>query len=288
MRGGQRQVLLLLNALREKGHSSTLLARYGSPLWRAAMGEGFSLFPGDAEHVWKLSSQAELVHAHDARAHTLAALFARTPFVVSRRVAFPVGRSFPSRWKYRRARRYLAVSQFVAGELASAGVARDKIDVVYDAVSAAPSTVWKPNGPAVALPSRDPQKGRDLVEQASALAGIAVDFADDLEGSLRGASMFVYITRSEGLGSAALLAMNMGVPVIASHTGGLAEVVEEGVSGLLVANNAPEIARAMNVVRRDWDLARKLIEGAHRAIAERFTVSHMVGGALASYRRALD
>ena len=63
-----------------------------------------------ARHV---QEHADIVHAHDARAHTLAAIAARAPFVVSRRVAFPVKRSLLSQWKYRQAKRYLAVSQFV-------------------------------------------------------------------------------------------------------------------------------------------------------------------------------
>ena len=45
--------------------------------------------------------------------------------------------------------------------------------------------------------------------------------------------MFVYITESEGLGSAVLLAMAAGTPVIASRVGGLPEAIEDGVNGLL-------------------------------------------------------
>ncbi len=86
--------------------------------------------------IWKWSRASAVVHAHDAKAHTLAALASRKTFVVSRRVAFPVKRTVASRWKYRRATRYLAVSEYVAGELRKAGVPAAKIDVVYDGVSA--------------------------------------------------------------------------------------------------------------------------------------------------------
>jgi glycosyltransferase involved in cell wall biosynthesis len=99
--------------------------------------------------------------------------------------------------------------------------------------------------------------------------------------------MFVYITRSEGLGSAALLAMSMGVPVIASRIGGLPEVIEDGVSGVLVENDAAEIASAMKRIVKDSLQARSLIENAKARVAARFTPRHLVAATLASYRRAL-
>src|SRR5205807_110540 len=109
-------------------------------------------------------------------------------------------------WKYRRAARYLAVSQFVARELEAAGIRKEKIDVVYDGVEPQEGTQdWKPEYPAVALASHDVKKGRDLVEQAAEFAHVPVVFSEDLARDLRRASMFVYITRSEGLGSAVLL-----------------------------------------------------------------------------------
>ena len=164
-------------------------------------------------------NNADVVHAHDARSHTLAALLVAKPLVVSRRVAFPIKRSPVSRWKYKKPARFLAVSEFVATQLKCAGIPTEKIDVVYDAVL--PSELmgeWNPLYPAIALATADPGKGRDLVEQAARHAGIDVLFSDDLLRDLRKASMFVYISRSEGLGSAALLAMQLGIPVIASDT----------------------------------------------------------------------
>ena len=99
--------------------------------------------------------------------------------------------------------------------------------------------------------------------------------------------MFVYLTRSEGLGSAALLAMSMGVPVIASRVGGLQEIVEDGVSGLLVENEPHEIAAAMQRLLQDPELSHRLIQNARANVEARFTQSHLVAATLASYRRAL-
>jgi len=288
IRGGQLQVLILLKALNEQGHQSMLLACENSPLWRKAAGIDIPIHTASLANVCSLSSQVDLVHAHDARGHTLAALASRRPFAVSRRVAFPIRRSIASRWKYGRATRFLAVSQFVAEQLYSAGIATTKVDVVYDSVGEVTATnKWSAKAPAVALASDDPLKGRDFVQLAAARTKIETLFSDDLSCDLQYASMFVYITRSEGLGSAALLAMSMGVPVIASCVGGLKEVFEHDISGLYVKNEPDEIAFAMRRLLSDSDLAANIIRNARARIATRFTTQHMVQGTLQAYSRAL-
>ena len=63
----------------------------------------------------------DLVHAHDASAHTLG-LLARLPLVVARRVVFPIR----SRWKYRRADHFIAVSEAARRVLCQGGVPERK------------------------------------------------------------------------------------------------------------------------------------------------------------------
>ena len=289
MRGGQRQVLLLLDGLRQAGHNGVLLARPGSPLWSSGISGGFAVKPVTIQNVRKASHSVCLVHAHDAHSHTLAALASSAKFVVSRRVAFPVRTAILSRWKYGRATRFLAVSGFVAQQLEAAGILRDRIDVVYDGLKddANEATEWRRDAPAVALATLDPKKGRDLVEEAAALANVPVVFSDDLTRDLADASVFVYITRSEGFGSAVLVAMHKRVPVIASRVGGLPEAITDGVSGLLVENRPQEIAAAIMKVRADPRLARALIENASVLYHEKFTQQRMVEATVASYLRAL-
>lgn len=288
MRGGQYQALLLMQALRENGHVCELLAGEGSPLWRAAFSADFKVGAASLSSIAKASRKADVVHAHDAGAHKLAALTTQRPMVVSRRVAFPIHRTLPSRWKYGRARRFLAVSEFVAGQLRESGVPESKIDVVYDAVEPSqPSEPWSPEFPAVALASTDLQKGRTLVESAARVSGVAVLFSDDLKRDLRRASVFVYISKSEGLGSAALLAMQMGVPVIASAIEGMRELFTDNVSGLYVNNDPVEIAKAMRRVLGNPNLAATLITGAKQRVEEAFTVARMLEKTVAAYTKAL-
>lgn len=291
LRGGQHQVLLLLNTLQAAGHSSVLMARMGSPLFFAAAEQGFQVQSADVKYLWLHSKHADIVHAHDARAHTIAAIAARGKFVVSRRVAFPVKRSLMSTWKYQRPSRFLAVSQFVAGELEAAGIRREKIDVVYDAVNtgnAVQADLWEASHPVVALASDDPMKGKDLVKAAAARAQLEVVFSDDLTRDLGRASLFVYITRSEGLGSAVLLALRMGVPVIASRVGGVAEILADGISGLFVENDERVIAAAMRRVLDEPGLAQTLIAAGKERILDCFTPQHLLRGTIDSYQKALD
>ncbi|HXR74526.1 MAG TPA: glycosyltransferase family 4 protein [Bryobacteraceae bacterium] len=287
MRGGQHQVLLLIHALAREGQENLLLGRPGSPLFHTAAAEGIATRAADLSGIWRFSSRFDIVHVHDARAHTAAAIASRTPFVVSRRVAFPVRRGLLSRWKYARAARFLAVSKFAASQLIAAGIPTERIDVVYDAVGPATPAEWSGDAPAVALASRDPGKGRDLIEQASSFTVVPVHFSNDLTRDLRRASMFVYITRSEGLGSAALLAMAMGIPVVASRTGGLAEVFEHGVSGLYTDNDPKAIASAITELSSNRDLATRIIAGGKRRVADLFSIERLVKGTLASYEKAL-
>jgi glycosyltransferase involved in cell wall biosynthesis len=286
MRGGQHQVVLLIEALRTAGHESILLAKKDSPLWNAAGDKGIRCYAAGAREVWKRSGDAHIVHAHDAHGHSMAASGSRLPFVVSRRVGFPVKRNALSRLKYSKAARYIAVSQFVAEQLKAAQIPEEKIDVVYDGVpDLGLAEPWSPEFPAITLASADPEKGRDLVERAAAHSGIEVVFSSDLPKDLKRACMFVYISRNEGLGSAALLAMKMGVPVIASAVGGLKEVFVDGVSGLHVNNDVTEIIRAMRRVLANAAATRQIVVKAQERVEEMFTVEHMLRGTLGSYAR---
>src|SRR5579871_1240702 len=109
MRGGQWQVLRLIEGLTAAGVECTLLARPAAPLFEMARRNGWRVEPLGLLRTLDLARRHDLVHTHDARSHTLALPARRAPLVVSRRVAFPI--SAP--WKYRRARSFIAVSQHV-------------------------------------------------------------------------------------------------------------------------------------------------------------------------------
>jgi Glycosyl transferases group 1/Glycosyltransferase Family 4 len=268
MRGGQWQVLSLLQGL---GAGHTLLTPADGPLMRAALARGIESQPLNMCSITGIAKKVDLIHAHDARSHTWAATLTSTSLIVSRRVAFPVRQSFLSRWKYGRANRYVAISEHVKRMLLEAEVPEGKISVVYDGVEI-PDNLSR-GGRVVSLRTEDPMKGADLVAEAARIGGFEVHFSTDLPADLASAGVFLYVTRSEGLGSAALLAMAAGVPVVASRVGGLPEVVEHGRTGLLVDNEPTDIAAAVQRAcqnREEWG------RNSRKSVEERFSARQMV------------
>jgi hypothetical protein len=287
MRGGQWQALYLILGLRERGHEVRLLARRGCELFARAEAEGLAVAPATLGRVATGRQWADVVHAHDARTHTLAAI-AGGRFVVSRRVAFAVRTGVFSRLKYARAAAYIAVSHFVAGKLIEAGIKSDAITVVYDGV-ALPGTVLPADGDRVIAPATaDPMKGSDLLRDASSVAGVVPHFSDNLQRDLPGARVFVYLTREEGLGSAALLAMAHGVPVVASRAGGLLEAIEDGRTGLLVENRPEEIARAIRSLLDDPGRAAEMGRAGRDRAERLFSIVKMVDETVDVYKRVLE
>jgi glycosyltransferase involved in cell wall biosynthesis len=289
MRGGQWQCLYLARGLRERGVSLKVLAR--GELGIAARAEGFDTHESGLPAIWRLSRWADIVHAQDARSHTLAALVSQCPLIVARRVAFPLKRSVASRWKYRQAARYIAVSRFVAGRLADAGISADRVAVVADGVPEPerPPTPF-PQRPiqVLALRTRDPMKGDDLIEQAAAPGGFEVTWTGRLPEDLPLARVFVYISRSEGLGSAALLASAHSVAVVVSREGGLPEIVADEATGLLVDNHPDAIALAISRLLSDPTLAERLGECGRTRALTLFSIDRMVEGTLDVYRSVLQ
>lgn len=81
----------------------------------------------------------------------------------------------------------------------------------------------------------------------------------------------------EGLSKAALEAMAQRVPVLASASGGLAEIIEDRVTGRLVAPGDSEaLARALIEMARDRDACRAYAEAAYRRVEYEFHISRTI------------
>jgi glycosyltransferase involved in cell wall biosynthesis len=275
MRGGQWQALRLIEGLAAEGVESTLLARADGALFGAVRKLGHRVEPLGLTRALANIRHHDLIHAHDARAHSLGLFLRGKPLVVSRRVTFPVG----SRWKYGRASRYLAVSEFVKRVLIEGGVPEEKISVVYDGVPA----LEPGHGDTVYLL----HKGAHFAEEIAQRAGVVIKMAACLEDDLRDAALLVYITDSEGLGSGALLAMSAAVTVIASRVGGLTEVIRHGENGLLVENEPTAFAAAIRALMADPERRRRIGAAARHTVMERFTIGHMVHRTMEAYRRVI-
>ena len=88
---------------------------------------------------------------------------------------------------------------------------------------------------------------------------------------VKGSDVFVLPSRHEGLSTALLEAMAMGVPVVATKVGGNPELVEHGETGLLVDPEPGQLARAISLLLEDGSLARRLAGNAARVAREKYS-----------------
>ncbi|MHB1312264.1 MAG: glycosyltransferase family 4 protein [Gemmatimonadaceae bacterium] len=331
-RGGQRQVFLLANALRDDGHEPLVVAAPDSPLASRLKTQGIASaairMRADFDvvamrRVRRLITkwQPDLVHAHDARSHAIAlgALFGSpVPLVVTRRVPFvPRGR-----FKYGpRVAHFIAISRAVQDALALGGVPRARATVVYSGVPAPTVTTprdWRreagfPDDAVLCgvVGAMTAEKG---IAQLTAIAGALTPavrarlrlvllggsatgadefggipayragFVDAIYDAMAGLDVLWHPSGAEGLGTAVIDAMALGVPPVAYATGGLLELVEHEASGLLApAGDVTSFARAAERLALDVPLRQRLAEGG-RARAAQFSVRRMADGTTAVYR----
>lgn len=114
-------------------------------------------------------------------------------------------------------------------------------------------------------------------------------FRENMPGYLRQLDAMAMPSRHEGIPYAALEAMGMGVPLVASDVGGLHEILEHDVDALLVPAGDPgALADAIARLHDDADLRERLARHARDKVNARFLAAPMVDRYLEVYRRASD
>jgi glycosyltransferase involved in cell wall biosynthesis len=272
-------------------------------------------------------SNADIVHAHDARSHAIArvSLIGRDgpPLVVTRRVPF-VPKA--ARFKYgNRVTRFIAISVAVSNAMVEAGIDQRRILVVHSGVEAPPAGLvprdwrseldWPPDsvicgvvgamtaekgvaelsGIAAGLGGGARGRARILLlggdrvgpVEIGGIAGYAAGFVEDIIPAVAGLDVLWHPARAEGLGTAVIDAMALGVPPVAFAVGGIAEVVENEISGLLVLpEDISAFTRAAGRLIHDAPLRARLAESA-RERAGMFSAAAMTQQTEAVYYQLL-
>ncbi len=115
-----------------------------------------------------------------------------------------------------------------------------------------------------------------------------VGFVEDARSLLGAADVFVLPSRQEALPLSALEAMDAGLPVVGTRVLGTAEVVVDGVTGLLVRPEDPAaLAGAIGRLLADPARARRYGAAGRERFAERYTSDRMARQTLAVYDEAL-
>lgn len=113
-------------------------------------------------------------------------------------------------------------------------------------------------------------------------------FRTDVSNVLKGSDLFVLPTQQEALGQAYIEAMAAGLPVIGTYVGGVPELVQDNVNGLLVAPRDPMALRAaIERMITEPGLRDRLGTRASRITERGFTIANMAYETIRYYRRAL-
>jgi glycosyltransferase involved in cell wall biosynthesis len=98
------------------------------------------------------------------------------------------------------------------------------------------------------------------------------------------ADVAILPSRNEGLPFALLEAMASGVPVVASRIGGISELVENEISGLLIEPaDAQELRSKLCLLYVDHELRARLGKAAQETVRTRFSLRSMVAATLKAY-----
>jgi glycosyltransferase involved in cell wall biosynthesis len=258
----------------------------------------------------------------------LASLFRPVPFLATaHNLIEPNGKAarIGLRLIGHRARRVIAVSQAVATGLSAAGITPNKIVVIPNGIdlalfkqipsqeSARLELSVAPDAFVVGTIARlSHEKGVDVLFRAAALTPritylVAGDGPlreslaaaappntrllgriDDTRILLAAADALAIPSRQEGQGIVALEAMVAGVPVVASRVGGLAEMLTEGRTALLVPSDDPTaLAEALRRIQNDSALRHLLTVNAASLVHHKYDLAAMVAAIEALYSAVL-
>jgi L-malate glycosyltransferase len=111
-------------------------------------------------------------------------------------------------------------------------------------------------------------------------------FRTDVLGCIKGFDLFAMSSITEGLGTSLLDAMACARPIVATRAGGIPEIVEDEVNGLLVPiRDHHALADAIVRALKDPAMRRRMGDAGFARVNERFTVDRMVSETAAVYTR---
>jgi glycosyltransferase involved in cell wall biosynthesis len=332
-RGGERQTELLIRELAARRWPQRLVARAGGVLaerCRDIPGLQIRAVIPNPLTAASAARGASLVHAHEARAVYSGWLLHRLqkiPYILTRRIDYPLRETWARTRAYRTANRVIAISQSVARSVEShypdircrvvpdahAGMAvrrpessdirrryTGKIVIGHlgeldhshkgqrTIVEAARQMRHTNPGAHFLLLGT----GKDEREFRAAAAGLDniefAGFVENVADYLAAFDLFVYPSLREGLGSSLLDALSFGLPIVATEVGGIPEIVEHEVNGLLIAPEQPaELVAALQRLLGDAEL-RASMGRNNRQKATLYDASHMATSYESIYREILN
>jgi glycosyltransferase involved in cell wall biosynthesis len=147
----------------------------------------------------------------------------------------------------------------------------------------------RPTGPDAKLILVGDGEERPALEALARQLGIGADVSflgwrRDVGDLLAALDIYALSSLNEGLPLAVLEAMACGLPVVATRVGDLPEVVEDGVSGILVdVSDAAALSAALAELASDSARRQGMGNAARRHVIERYSQDAMVDNYLQAY-----
>ncbi|MBP7821710.1 MAG: glycosyltransferase family 4 protein [Saprospiraceae bacterium] len=338
-RGGEHQLSYLASELYNNNITQMILCPTEAPLLAWANEKnithrsykkrgGFDVL--GALNLKKIVHNAKIniVHVHDAHAHTMAIIATilgmNVPIIITRKVDFPIKNSFFSIYKYN----HPSIKKIICVSNAIKMICSDKIkhknilEVIYDGIDIKTYRNALPNfylhntyhltaehiivaNIAAIAAHKD---YHTFIETAKILynsnknyrffiigddGGCKVEieqkikhyqlenvinivgFRNDIPSILKEINVFLFTSKTEGLGSVLLEVMSAGVNIVSTNAGGISEILQDGVNALLAnVGDAVQLADAVHSIINDADLAKKLNVNASKKV-EQFNISSM-------------
>ena len=212
---------------------------------------------------------------------------------------------------------YIAVSEYVKSRLVSSGFDKDLITVIPNMVNIPKTNVEPTNGKYVAYIGRiSEEKGiKTLLAAASRVPNMQLLLAGNgpllpeykrcvqknanFIGRLNKQQLVSFYQHArfivvpsewyETFGLVVAEAMSHGLPVIASRIGGLPELVEDGVTGLLFEpGNSEDLAGKMKLLWDNSDLCKKMGEAGRDKATREYNENIYYKRLIAAYKKAID
>lgn len=150
-RGGEQQIVYLIDELNKQGVKNFCLAKKNSEILKMLENSAITFEAGyssswdfiTAFEIYQICKKEKIniVHLHSSRAHSLAfisTLFGnKTPFVLSRRVIYPISKNFLSRIKYNHnnIKKIICVSEASKNVLSNDINDQSKITTIYSGIN---------------------------------------------------------------------------------------------------------------------------------------------------------
>ncbi|PON19688.1 hypothetical protein C2W62_01465 [Candidatus Entotheonella serta] len=117
---------------------------------------------------------------------------------------------------------------------------------------------------------------------------IFTGFRRDIPSLIKDFEIFVFPSHLEGLGTSILDAMALGKPVVATHAGGIPEMVEDGVTGLLVPpRDSVALAQAIRYLLQHPELQVQFGKAGRRRVEQGFTAERMARQTVQVYHQLM-